>query len=174
MKQMTYEQVLAAIDPAAAQRAVADSVIYLGGKLDWGSDEFQGVQECLGIALAGSGLPGFGDQSDEVLKFWGTLSLEAGNDCDYEPEDEDAIELTDEVSDPRVVFYTNEGFFEPETSSYLVAKVTENQAGFDIWRRYPTLDLAQAEAVRMNLRFEVDPDAVLTVVASSMRLSNLR
>src|SRR6185312_8764847 len=85
MEQMTYEQVLAAIDPAKAVAAVARSVIYLGGLTDWGVDEFMAVQEELSGALEGSGLPHFGDQDDETFKFWGTMSLAAGNDCDYEP-----------------------------------------------------------------------------------------
>jgi hypothetical protein len=85
MEQMTYEQVLASIDRELAARAVARCAIYLGGLTDWGADEFEAVQEQLAHVVKEAGLPHFGDQNDETFKFWGTMSLAAGNDCDYEP-----------------------------------------------------------------------------------------
>lgn len=87
-KQKTYAEVLAMIDREAAARAVAKSLVYLGGKLDWGVDEFMGVQEAL-FSAKPAGLPDVGDQDDDALKFWGLLSEELGFDHDYEPEEED-------------------------------------------------------------------------------------
>jgi hypothetical protein len=97
MEQQTYDQVLAKIDPERAAQAIAGMLIYLGGVLDWGSDEFAGVTEILDGVRPGS-LPEIGDQDDEALKFWGTLSLELGNHTDYEPDEDDE----DEVEPGRV------------------------------------------------------------------------
>lgn len=89
MDQMTYDQVLASIDREKAAKFVTETVIYLGGRLDWGSDEFEGVTQGLRAALAGSNLPDHGDVRDGVLKFWGTLALELGYETDYAPDEED-------------------------------------------------------------------------------------
>lgn len=84
MKQMTYDQVLASIDREAAARAIASAVIYLGGQEDWGTAEFGAVQEDLTRAIEGSGLPHYGDQDRETLRFWGLLCRELDYQTDYE------------------------------------------------------------------------------------------
>jgi hypothetical protein len=84
MEQKTYEQVLASIDPEKAVAAIAGMMIYLGGRTDWGSDEWTGVVESLDGARP-AGMPPFYDQDDDALTFWGSLSYELGNETDYEP-----------------------------------------------------------------------------------------
>lgn len=96
MEQMTYDQVLAGVDREAAARFVASTLVYLGGLTDWGSDAFAGVTEGL-IGLEPEGAPSFGGDSEEALKFWGTLSLEAGYHSDYEPDEEDEDEEVEPV-----------------------------------------------------------------------------
>jgi hypothetical protein len=88
MEQQTYEQILAGINREEAAKFVAGALAYLGGKSDWGSDEWAGVCEGLhGFEPAGA--PAFGNDSDESLKFWGTISLELGCESDYEPDEQD-------------------------------------------------------------------------------------
>jgi hypothetical protein len=72
-----------------------------------------------------------------------------------------------------VVFYTNEGFYEAESSSYLVARIIENEAGYDIWERYPTIEEARARCAVLNEKVGADQDNVLSVVASSMRMGRV-
>ena len=111
MEQMTYEQVLAEIDPERAAQAIAGMLIYLGGQLDWGSDEFAAVTEMLDGARPAV-LPEFGDQTDDALKFWGTLCLDLGNETDYDPDEEP------EDDEPEVVTATMR--IEPSTWRYLM------------------------------------------------------
>lgn len=170
MDQLTFDQILARIDREKAATAVAHSVVYLGGLLDWGVDEFMAVQETLFTALP-EGLPSVGDQDDEALKFWGTISLEVGNDCDYDPDEQDE-EPVSPANERRVVFYTNESFYEADSGSYVVAKITEDEAGYEVWARVHTLEAAKLTAAAQNEAIGVDDDVLLTVVASSMRQGN--
>jgi hypothetical protein len=88
MQQLTYEDVLAKVDREKAARAVASCLVYLGGLEDWGSDEFCAVQETL-FAAKPADLPTVGDQDDDALEFWGTISSSLGNETDYEPDEDD-------------------------------------------------------------------------------------
>jgi hypothetical protein len=172
MEQMTYEQVLATIDREAAAQFVATSAIYLGGLLNWGADEFEGVQEGLWSVLQDTGLPSVGDQDDEALKFWGTLGNELGYVTDYEPDEDQDEEPVSGANPKRVVWYTNESFFDRETDMYVVAQVTEDEAGYDVYARYATVEAALEKAADLNALHGMSADVVLTVVASSMRLGN--
>ena len=178
MEQMNYDQVLAEIDPERAAQAIAGMLIYLGGQLDWGSDEFAAVTEMLDGVRPAS-LPEFGDQDDDALKFWGTLCLDLGNQTDYEPDEESVPDWEDRLpagvsgaNEKRVVWYTNESFFDPESGMYVVAQVTEDEAGYDVYARYATLEAALEKAADLNALHGMSADVVLTVVASSMRLGN--
>lgn len=76
------------------------------------------------------------------------------------------------ANDKRVVFYTNESFFDRETGMYVVARVTEDEAGYEGVRRFTTVAEAQAFADQLNAEKGIDTDTILTVVVSSMRLGN--
>jgi hypothetical protein len=74
----------------------------------------------------------------------------------------------------RVVFYTNESFFDPEAGMYMVAMITQDEAGYNVYARYDDLERAQDKAADLNALFGNSSDDVLTVVASSMRLGTRR
>lgn len=67
------------------------------------------------------------------------------------------------------VWYTNEGFFDPDTRTYEVAEVIQGEPGYIVHSRWETLELAVAEARRLNIEANVPVDAVIEVVVSSMR-----
>lgn len=72
----------------------------------------------------------------------------------------------------RVVYYTNEGFFDPVRKEYIVARVTEDEAGYDPYAAMPTIEGAKTLVAEMNGELGFDDETVLTVVSSSMRLGN--
>lgn len=72
-----------------------------------------------------------------------------------------------------VVYYTNEGFFDAETNTYVVAIIDGNEPGYWVHAAgWPTIEAAKAEAARMNAARGITEDQVLTAVASSMARSN--
>jgi hypothetical protein len=73
---------------------------------------------------------------------------------------------------PTVVWYTNEGFYEPATKQYVVARVTEDERGYDAWSRHDTIEEARQAADGANRTHGVVGDDILRVVASSMRLTH--
>ena len=74
--------------------------------------------------------------------------------------------------DKRVVFYTNEGFFDRETDKYIVARITEDERGYDRWSLHDTIEEAVDHAAKLNGDLGIATEDVLTVVASSMRLTH--
>ena len=66
------------------------------------------------------------------------------------------------------VWYTNEGFFDPDTRTYIVAEVTPHERGYDVHSRWGTIEAATAEARRLNIEAGVPLNDVVAVVASSM------
>lgn len=92
--------------------------------------------------------------------------------CDGDDEPDLARQAEPVSPANRVVYYTNESFFEPDTRMYVVAQITENEAGYGVWSRHETLEAAQAVVGANNGLLEVSDDDVLTVVMSSMRMGN--
>jgi hypothetical protein len=98
--------------------------------------------------------------------------------CDPEGEQDLARQAEPAVVSPangaRVVFYTNEGFFDPQEGLYALAQITQDEAGYAVYAWYDDLERAQDKAADLNALFGNSTDDVLTVVASSMRLGNRR
>ena len=71
---------------------------------------------------------------------------------------------------PRVVFYTDESFAEDSVTGtvYNVARITEDQPGYEVAGGYSTLEAASENARRMNVIKGNSEQDVLDVVASSM------
>ena len=74
--------------------------------------------------------------------------------------------------DNRICYYANKSFFDRDSQSYFVAKITENKAGYTqtSWA-YSEPTKAQEEADRLNANLGWTRDDVLDIVASSMRAS---
>ena len=72
----------------------------------------------------------------------------------------------------RVVFYTNEGFFDVSTNQYVVARITENERGYDVYTKHATIEEARLAAETANQTHGLAVEDVLTVVASSMRITH--
>lgn len=70
----------------------------------------------------------------------------------------------------RVVFYTDESFAEDTVTGtvYNVARITEDQPGYEIAGGYSSLDRAQENARRMNVIKGNSEDDVREVKISSM------
>lgn len=77
--------------------------------------------------------------------------------------------------DNRFCFYANESFFDRDSQSYFVAKVTQDEAGYEVtsWSfREPRQ--AQDKADKLNDNLGWTRDDVLDIVASSMRQGAVR
>jgi hypothetical protein len=74
----------------------------------------------------------------------------------------------------RIVYYTNEGFYDAASDQCIVAQIVENEAGYGPWSYEPTLEQAKAVAAANNAALGVSDDDVLEVVVSSMRQGNRR
>lgn len=71
-----------------------------------------------------------------------------------------------------VVFYTNESFLDVASRQYQVARIERDVAGYDVVALWHTAEQARAHVDKLNAQLGVNPDDVLTVVASSMAKSN--
>ena len=74
--------------------------------------------------------------------------------------------------DNRICYYANKSFFDRDSKSYFVAKITENEAGYTqtSWA-YSEPTKAQEEADRLNANLGWTRDDVLDIVGSAMRAS---
>lgn len=66
----TIEEIAAKIDPAKAQRAVAEMVTVLGANEEWNSDVWDRLVGAVQSATADVELPIWADQDDDALAFW--------------------------------------------------------------------------------------------------------
>lgn len=76
----------------------------------------------------------------------------------------------------RIAYYTNESFYDREMGMYFIAKVTENEAGYErsSLGLFAGVDAARIEADRLNDNMGHTRDDVLDIVASSMRQGSVR
>ncbi|WP_195165898.1 hypothetical protein [Mycobacteroides abscessus] len=71
----------------------------------------------------------------------------------------------------RTCYYTNESFFERDSQQYVVALITENEAGYEPTDTYRELGEAIRIADKQNAELGLSADDVSQIVTSSMRLS---
>lgn len=72
---------------------VASLMLALGAKTEWSMDDNFQTTEAIAALADTVGLPSAGDQSEDDLKFWGTIALHQGYDTDYEPDEDQDAEL---------------------------------------------------------------------------------
>jgi len=74
--------------------------------------------------------------------------------------------------DNRICYYANKSFFDRDSKSYFVAKITANEAGYTqtSWA-YSEPTKAQEGADRLNANLGWTRDDVLDIVGSAMRAS---
>ncbi|HJT94050.1 MAG TPA: hypothetical protein VJ777_19310, partial [Mycobacterium sp.] len=64
--------IAAMVDPAKAQRAIADVMACLGMDSEWGSETIEHVASAAKSAFP-EGLPSVFDQDDDAVSFWSSL-----------------------------------------------------------------------------------------------------
>lgn len=75
----------------------------------------------------------------------------------------------------RVAYYTNESFYNSDQRGFVVAKVTENEAGYEeTFGLHKTVEAAEYTANKLNQQNGLLREDVLDIVASSMRLGRVR
>lgn len=71
----------------------------------------------------------------------------------------------------RVCYHTNESYFDRDSQQYTVARITENERGFEPAYSYRELGEAMRVADQQNAALGLSADDVSQIVISSMRLS---
>lgn len=67
----TIAELAAMIDPAAAQKAVAEILVTLGSAEDWSGDQLEGITVSLGGVCPVD--RSWTDQNEEEMEFWNSL-----------------------------------------------------------------------------------------------------
>ena len=79
------------------------------------------------------------------------------------------------IKKKRVAYYTNDAFLTDTVMGqrYELARVTENEAGYEVAGTYRTLEAAKQSADTQNAANGLDNNAVMEIVASSMRMGSV-
>jgi hypothetical protein len=74
----------------------------------------------------------------------------------------------------RIAYYTNESYYDASKGGYVVAEVTENEAGYrTLSGGFSDVMAAKARADELNANVGISWDDVLDIVASSIRQGSI-
>ena len=78
------------------------------------------------------------------------------------------------MSTNRIAYRSDESFYDTISGQYLVAEITENEAGYLPVSWHPELADAESDAARRNTANNLTMDDVVAIVFSSMRQGSAR